>query len=153
MNNKNNLKVTKETAEAWRALPQVEFRVGLNDALIRKQDLTQEEVGEVFSCHGQKCYIFKDARQMRQEYADAGEITQEDQKEIDLVVAAIADLEFKAQVAWGFEENADFHNWWLDTPGCQCPVMDNMERSGVAGYIYNGGCPWHGNFDENKTEI
>jgi len=150
---KNNLKVTKETASEWRALSPVVFRVGLNDALIRRQDLTQEDVGKVFSYHGQKCFVFNEARQLLQEYADVGEITPDDQKDINNIVATIADLEFKAQVSWGFDENADYHNWWLDTPGCTCPVMDNKERSGIPGYIYSGGCPWHGGFDETKTEI
>jgi len=65
----------------------------------------------------------------------------------------LEELEFSSQQAWKFNESSDYHNWWMEMPGCKCPVHDNRERAGFPGNIYSSDCVWHGWFDQSKTEL
>jgi len=146
------INITKETADKWRALLPVDYRVGLNPALIKRQKLSKKDIGNIFKAHGQKCFVFDKARTLLQNFAVDKEINAKGLKKIESILEEIKKLEFKAQQGWKFEENPDYHNWWLDIPGCECPRMDNLERSGVSGNIHVENCPWHGWFRE-KAEI
>lgn len=148
------IKIKGETKKEWLNLLPIDFRVELNPSLIRKQELSQEEVGEIFRLHGEKFYLMNDARLfLAEELADLGYIGEPEKKEIKKINDELKELEFKAQEAWGFEPDENHHNWWLDMPGCRCPQLDNRERIGYVGAIYNSTCPWHGWFQTDKTEI
>jgi hypothetical protein len=150
-------KITKETQKEWENLLPIDYRVGLNPNLIVAQGLDRADVGTIFGLHGQKLFLFNEARALLQDLAYNGEIKKSDIKEIKRINDILEDLEFMAQEAWGFDRNADFHNWWMDLPGCRCPIMDNYERSGIPGYVYVEDCPWHGalvgGFDKKIKEI
>ena len=147
------IKVTPETAKEWNNLLPIEYRVGLNAHLIAKQELDRPDVGLVFDMHGQKLVLFQEMQELLMEFAFAGKITPEDQETIETYNQVLEELEFSAQRAWKFPPSVDHHNWQFDVPGCRCPQMDNRERMGVPGFIYNGDCVWHGQFDSSKTEI
>ena len=142
------VKVTEETAKRWNDLLPTIYRIGLNSSLIKSQGLGRIEVGMIFNLHGQKLFLFDEARSLLQEMAAKGFISKSDKKEIKRINSILEGLEFSAQEVWGFERNEDYHNWWMDLPGCTCPHFDNLERRGVKGYIYSGDCPWHGWFDK-----
>ena len=144
--------IQEDTRKRWENLLPVVFRVGLNSGLITSQNLDGTDVGIIFNLHGQKLYLFKEATEFLKEKADLGQLTDEDLETIDNFNQKLQALEFAAQEAWGFDEDANYHNWWMDMPGCKCPQMDNRERQGIEGYIHNGGCPWHGQFDYTKTQ-
>jgi hypothetical protein len=150
-------KITKETIKEWENLLPIDYRVGLNPNLIIAQGLDRTDVGVIFGLHGQKLFLFNEARSLLQDLAYKGEIKKSDIKEIKRINDILEDLEFAAQEAWNFERNADYHNWWMDLPGCRCPIMDNHERSGIPGYVYVEDCPWHGalvgGFDKKIREI
>ncbi len=151
----HKINITPETKKTWTELAEYAYRVNLNPILIKKQNLLQEDVGLVFGLHGQKIFLFNKARVFLQELAKQGTIQKTDKQTIEDFNSELELLEFSAQTAWKFNKDPSYHNWWLDMPGCTCPVMDNREREGIptAGKIYSGDCPWHGWFDENKTEI
>lgn len=149
-----HVKVSDETGNGWNNLPSYEYRVGLNPRLILRQGIDQKAIGEVFATHGEKCSLFNRATSMLRVFADKGEMDNLDHIECSKINKELETLEYRAQIAWGFEENVSFHNWWLELPGCQCPQMDNRERIGVTeSRIYSGGCPWHGWFDSKREEI
>jgi hypothetical protein len=139
-------KVTDETAKKWLRLGPVSYGVNINPNLVLSQELDQEHVGEVFDAHGQKCFTFNRAIDLLQKCAEKKSINEEDKNEIDAIVEEIRELEFMAQRGWKFNENPDFHNWWLDIPGCECPRMDNFDYMGTSSKIHTETCPWHGWF-------
>jgi hypothetical protein len=151
------IKITEETRKKWENLLPVEYRIGLNSYLIQSKDLDRTDVGIIFGLHGQKLFLFNEAKNFLQKLGYKGEIKKDDIKNIKRINDILEDLEFAAQEAWGFDRDSDFHNWWMDLPGCRCPVMDNHERSGIPGYIYVEDCPWHGaligGFDKKLKEI
>lgn len=148
------IKIKDETKKDWQNILPVSFRVNLNTNLIRRQELSQEEVGEIFRLHGEKCYLMNDARIfLSEELSDLDYIGEPELKEIQKINDELKELEFKAQEAWGFDLEENYHNWWLDMPGCRCPQLDNRERIGYTGSIYDSTCPWHGWFQEDKKEI
>jgi hypothetical protein len=147
------IKISEETKKYWRNILPIDYRVGLNSNLIKTQDLSRVDVGIIFGLHGQKLALFDEARNMLHQFAEKGVITKKDRIEIERINNILEALEFNAQKAWGFEENEDYHNWWMDLPGCVCPQMDNRERQGIPGYIHTADCPWHGLFDKKLKEI
>jgi hypothetical protein len=56
----------------------------------------------------------------------------------------VADIEFKMQELWGFEQSSKFHRFWLDIPGCICPRMDNRDLYGTHKRVISSSCPIHG---------
>jgi hypothetical protein len=138
------VKISEKTAKEWEALLPINWRVGLNGSLIHDQGLGRVDVGMLFNLHGQKLYLFDEARSLLQELAVKGKITKQDKKEIKRINDILKGLEFNAQEIWGFSIDENYHNWWLDLPGCKCPPMDNMERSGTPYKVIVEDCPWHG---------
>ena len=147
------IKIKKETIRDWKNLLPIVYRVGINSSLVERQKLNRKGVGKVFDLHGQKLKLFEEAHLFLQELAEKETINEEDRKRIEDFNDDLMDLEFQAQEAWGFNKDSNYHNWWLDMPGCECPHMDNRDRQGTPYKIYSGGCPWHGWFEENKKEI
>ena len=148
-----SLNIKQNTKEAWENLAPIRYRVEINSRLIEQQGLNMPDIGIVFNMHGQKLKLFDEMRSFLIETAKAGKVMDEDLDKIKDFNNTLEDLEFNAQEAWQFTKSADHHNWWLDVPGCKCPQMDNRDRMGVPGYVYNGDCVWHGLFDKTKTEI
>jgi hypothetical protein len=145
-------KVTDETAKKWLEMEQVPYEVNINSNLILSQELGQEDIGEIFNAHGQKCFVYNKAFDLLQMCAEKKSINEEDKEEIDRIVNEIQELEFMAQRGWKFNENPDFHNWWLDIPGCECPRMDNFDYMGTSRKIHTETCPWQGWFiTDSKT--
>jgi len=54
----------------------------------------------------------------------------------------VTNIEFKLQEAWGFEANANFHQFWK-LPHCDCPELDNMDAYPYRSYV-NMSCVLHG---------
>ncbi len=147
------LKLKPETIKEWKNLLPITYKVGISSSLIYQQELDRPDVGIVFNMHGQKLKLFDEMRSFLMTLADDGEITESDIEKIEDFNETLEGLEFAAQEAWQFTKSVNHHNWWLDVPGCRCPQMDNRERIGYSGPIYNGDCVWHGLFDKTKTEI
>ncbi len=145
-------KLKKETIEKWNNLLPITYRVQINSSLLKSQDVDRVGIGIIFGLHGQKLAIFDEARSILQECAISGEIPQSTKTQMLKLNDVLDKLEFTAQKAWNFKEDSNYHNWWLDMPGCSCPQMDNRDRLGCAGSVYIGSCPWHGWF-EAKTSI
>lgn len=147
------IKVTPDTIKAWDNIAPIDYGVTINRRLVQRQGLNRKDVGIVFQKHGEKIELFNEARRMLLDFSAKQFISEKDQEAIEDINNELAELEFAAQRAWKFDENENFHNWWMDMPGCECPRMDNHERMGVAGFIHSGGCPWHGGFDTTRDKI
>jgi hypothetical protein len=141
-----NIKIKQGTIEKWYDLKDYQYVVGLNNRLIDSQDLDDEGISKVFATHGKKLFLFNKAKDFLQELADIGTIDKTNQDKLVKFNDDLEQLEYQAQEAWGFNKDPDHHIWWLDMPGCNCPVMDNTERVGTGRYIHIGSCPWHGGF-------
>lgn len=59
--------------------------------------------------------------------------------------SALESLEYVMQLLWGFEQDYNYHTWWLKAKDCECPKLDNMDPMYYgAGKIITGSCPVHG---------
>ena len=103
----------------------------LNPNLCKKQGLTQENLDELKALHLRV-----------QGVLEAMEAT-DDKAELQSLNKGWKCLQFELQRVWKFEQNAQFHHWYL-VPKCRCPKLDNAERWGTAYAITSGGCPIHG---------
>ena len=70
--------------------------------------------------------------------------------EMFTLVKDLEDTEFKMQDLFGFKHDRNYHRYWLDSPGCICPHMDNGENYGTPYRIIVLDCPVHG---EKVTNI
>ena len=70
-------------------------------------------------------------------------IEESEEENLPLLQEYVEATEYALQRAWGFEEDKNYHKFWL-TPRCLCPSVDNMERYASGYYIYNLDCPLHG---------
>lgn len=107
-------------------------QVKLNEALIRKQNLTWAEVEEIKKLHGLKNDIIK---LMRNTVND----------EVLLALSdVITSIEYNLQDNWHFPRNNSFHKFW-NLPHCTCPKIDNDDRYPSGFYVYNRQCLLHKN--------
>ena len=60
------------------------------------------------------------------------------------LVKKLEEIEFKMQELFGFQHNRDFHRYWLESPRCSCPKMDNYDNYGTPYRITDLDCPIHG---------
>ena len=70
-------------------------------------------------------------------------IEESEEENLPLLQEYVEATEYALQRAWGFEEDKNYHKFWL-TPRCLCPSMDNTDRYPYGYYIYNSDCPLHG---------
>jgi hypothetical protein len=137
------IKIKKSRRADWKNLLSFEYRVGINSSLVEQRGLDQVDIGILFNLHGQKLFLFNDARNFLIKKAKAKKIDLKDIEKIKDYNERLRELEFAAQEAWGFSQNTKYHNWWLDMPGCTCPKLDNLDCSGVDQNIISHECPWH----------
>lgn len=115
----------------------------LNMKLAEKQGLTQEDVRGLEILHSFKDNLFQTASVMsiKSEHG-----TPLDKKGI---VLALEQIEFSMQRLWKFTEDRNFHTWWYQIPGCQCPVSDNRDNFGTEYRVTHYDCPFHGTRGSN----
>jgi hypothetical protein len=137
------MKITKEQIKRWKNLLPIEWRIQLNSGLIEKQDLGIEEVARIFAAHGKRLYLFNRARKLLIKAAHKGKLTKKIQEEMYDLNDTLEQAEYQAQEGWKFKRDSNYHNWWLDLPGCECPKIDNEDLRGSGMRITNENCPWH----------
>lgn len=103
----------------------------LNEHLIARQRLTDEDVKALVKVHKRKLALF-----------DKLEKT-DDVKVLKRGALSLQRIEFEMQRIWGFPLDENFHEWYL-IPKCTCPKYDNADRRGTPYKVVNGSCPVHG---------
>jgi hypothetical protein len=103
----------------------------LNPDLCKKQNITAEGLQELKNLHYKVQQVLQDM-----ENTDKPET-------LKALNNSWKDLQFKLQLTWGFDQNANFHHWYT-VPKCRCPKIDNAERWGTKYGIISGDCPIHG---------
>jgi hypothetical protein len=104
--------------------------VQLNQRLVEKQGLSQEEVWKIQDLHNVRRQI---------------ELAMEKTIDPGKLHALFQDwtwCQFELQKAWKFKEDANYHKGWL-VPNCGCPVLDNEDRYPHGPYVINLSCPVH----------
>lgn len=109
-----------------------EFK-NLNKSLIESKGLTQNEVEEIAVLHILKNWMYQHTKSYCIDEASTIEFND-----------FMKEIEFQAQKLWKFNQNADYHTWWLYNPHCTCPTLDNRDWCGTEYRIINGACPLHG---------
>ncbi len=102
----------------------------LNKHLVKKQNLSQEDVDVILSLHKDKFFLFK-------QFNDIPTLSE---TEVHELILEIEDLEFFMQEAWGFEQNRDYHTHWMDVPFCSC---SNIYQPFGQPKIYDSECIVH----------
>ena len=110
-------------------------KVVLNKYLIQKQGLNDEEVAEIMRLHDIRLSLMDCAEKLKPTDAEFD-------KSLMTLYEQYIENQFELQDAWGFVNNADWHDWFL-FPHCKCPKQDNFERRGTRFGIYNSLCPIH----------
>lgn len=107
----------------------------LNKRLIESQNLTMHDVNALTRLHTMLNTAFEKIEDMTDSELD------DNRNEI---VSLIEDLELEMQRVWKFPQSRAHHTWWVKTPHCICPTMDNIEMMGVDSRIHSAGCLLHG---------
>lgn len=103
----------------------------LNWELAQQKVLTNMEMQAIIDCHTRRVVIF-----------DLMERTN-DREELHDFAKELEQLEYEMQAHWHFERNQDYHTWWLLSPKCKCPKMDNRDPIYFGRRITVGDCPVH----------
>jgi len=113
------------------------YNINPNFAL--KQGIeTQEKIDEINNIHNN---IKKTLEVMKLLNPD-NEDELNDLRNLDKFITS---CDFILQELWGFEQNINYHTWWLREPHCKCPSMDNRDPIYYGrGKIINSNCPIHG---------
>jgi len=73
------------------------------------------------------------------------------------LVNKLEQTEFKMQELFGFKQDRNYHRYWLHSPGCTCPKLDNQDNYGTKYRIIDLDCPVHGekikNIEKRKDKI
>lgn len=104
----------------------------LNERLVTSQNLTDEQLEALKMSHQVRYMLFK-----------AAETVLDQPLKLRMLAAVFDSLETEQQKLWGFKPDLTFHCFY-NFPGCQCPVLDNQDRLGVAGKVHVSKCPIHG---------
>lgn len=110
----------------------------LNSALLRQQQVSDEQHAALIMSHQLKEVLFDAARKSLNEPL-----------KLKMLAAVFDSLEFEQQELWNFPRDANFHFFW-SFPGCTCPKMDNRERLGTGTAIRMNDCPIHGGVKPQK---
>lgn len=117
----------------------------LNEDLLRKQNVSEEDEGLIRVSHTLKDGLFKKMSET------------DDKEELRTLAKMVENLEFIQQKLWRFPLDESFHLWYI-VPKCTCPKMDNRETRGVKDYrIVVSDCPIHwteemqANFEKNQV--
>ena len=101
----------------------------LNNKLIAKQNLSQQQVDSLENLHREMIKLKK--------------MKLKDIKNIEDYVFNVESLEYKMQHEWGFPQNSDYHVHWFQCDECKCGYMDNMDMVGTKYRTISGDCPLH----------
>jgi hypothetical protein len=104
----------------------------LNQRLIKKQGLSQEQVNKIKELHVERINI-------EDQLASAHRV-----EDIKAIFGYWQDCQYRLQDAWGFPRDANFHHSHR-LPHCACPKLDNDERIGTGYFIRVQGCFIHDN--------
>ncbi len=105
-----------------------------NPILVKKQGLVQADIDAIAELHVVMNRLFE----------HMSELDPTD-RELKECVATLQCIEFGMQRAWKFEEDVNYHTWWMRAPHCICPRMDNMDMAFFGrGPILQQDCPLHG---------
>ena len=121
--------ITKETFKTADGVP-------LSWTLAQRKGLTNDEIQAILDCHIRRVVIF-----------DAMKAT-DDEDVLHDFADEIEELEFEMQAHWHFDQDSDFHSWWIRSPKCQCPLMDNRDPMYFGHRIIRTSCPVHCNRNE-----
>jgi len=111
---------------------------GLNDALIRRQKVTDKDLRKIKKLHLKLQDLFAEMRKMSSV------------RKLRAQVSVIEKIEFAMQKAWGFPINANFHTWWRAAPHCTCPASDNRYSYGTSNRVIDLSCVLHGTDKPSK---
>lgn len=114
----------------------------LNQNLVKKQGLSEEDIGYIESLHHKKANLFDE---IKFEHETAKPY------QFEFWVAQLRNLEFRMQDAWGFDIDDRYHEWYK-IPHCTCPMMDNEDYRGTTWAIYSEDCPFHGHKVTKRKE-
>lgn len=103
----------------------------LNENLLEKQKVTEDNIEKIRLLHIQKLELFD---KMNEE---------SDSIKLRDFAKEFEGIEFKLQALWNFPINKNYHEWYT-VPKCSCPKMDNKEYRGTEFRIYNQECLIHG---------
>jgi len=103
----------------------------LNWSAAQHNELTDDEMQLIIECHERRVVIFEQLA------------VENDPPRQRQYAAEIEDLEFEMQGHWHFEPNRNKHTWWIKSPGCKCPPMDNAGGKGIARRYIAIECPLH----------
>ena len=104
----------------------------LNRYILKRQNKDNEEsINKIKDLHLRKLKIFDKMEQT------------DDVIKLHQFAKELEQIEFDLQKEWGFEQDRDFHRWWL-VPKCTCPDMDNEEMYGMPYGMVDENCPVHG---------
>lgn len=98
----------------------------LNEELMKKQNLSQDDIDLLYELHEQLDHVVNNP----DEYKNP--------------VSVIERFEFLLQKTWGFEQDSNYHTHWLRIKGCTCPKMDNRDTVYFGRRVINNSCPHHG---------
>jgi hypothetical protein len=104
----------------------------LNSNLVKKQNLTEEEINILKNLHIEMHEI---KEQMKKT---------DDPNELHELAFIVENLEFMMQGAWGFVKDRNYHTHWINVPKCICPKMDNQDNYGTPYRVIRDDCPVHG---------
>ena len=69
------------------------------------------------------------------------------------VLELVKCMEYTMQSLWRFPLSSKHHMNQFYIEGCTCGTMDNRERAGSGYFVYNKGCPYHGEMlKQNEKE-
>ena len=106
----------------------------LNPHLVKKQDLSADQVREIIDLHTEM-----DALIGRCRVLDAEEtLLLGDMQNVGQVIEA---LEFKMQYTWGFTQDSTMHTHWKRIPQCLCDA--NVKSAMQAARLPHEDCPVH----------
>jgi len=118
--------------------------VTLNQQLVEKQKLTDDDCDELERLHDQRERLF--AKMLGCRLDNPYELNS-----LKLYGELLESLEYNMQRVWKFPQTSSMHTWWYQVPHCQCPILDNMDMQGADARVYNLGCPVHGHLFKQVT--
>jgi len=116
----------------------------LNQRLVKKQGLTEDDVRKVMELHEFREGVFNSMEKL-------DPLKRSDVENLRVWAAIVEETEFKLQDAWKFTRNRNMHSWWYRVPHCTCPKLDNEDNMGLPYRTINASCPIHSETYEVPT--
>ncbi len=116
--------------------PVHDYQIILNTNLVKKQNLSMEQIVDIFSAHAKITYYLNVLEEMNLKSSANIERCRE-------IAHMITGFEFNLQSAWGFEQDIGKHRQWKKLPGCTCPKDEDVLPDDMK--WVDDKCPYHGN--------